>query len=282
MLTLGESGAPWAETLRLGEWNWRWMLGIETLPAILYLVALMFVPESPRWLAMQGRDDEAHAVLARVTGEQQSREDLRAIKEGIEAEKALGKVSIGTLFHPSLRLVLTIGLSVGILQQITGINSVFFYAPMIFEQSGIGTNASFMQAVLVGPRQSGVFTIVAMIVDRPSRAQAVTRVRADGYRGVHAGAVPTVSAARAYKLDQAAIDGSAVRKSTGHGDFGTRRPDVSTVTSEFRVARSADADRPRDVYQQFESQLVSSAIDDEPDADPGRNTGLSWRASLCP
>jgi sugar porter (SP) family MFS transporter len=151
LLTLGESGAPWVEALRLGEWNWRWMLGIETLPAILYLVALLFVPESPRWLAMHGRDDEAQAVLARVSNEQQAAEDLRSVKKSIEAEAKLGSVSFRTLLHPSLRLVLTIGLSVGILQQITGINSVFFYAPMIFEQSGIGTNASFMQAVLVGP-----------------------------------------------------------------------------------------------------------------------------------
>ena len=73
------------------------------------------------------------------------------------------------MFHPSLRLVLTIGLSVGILQQITGINSVFFYAPMIFEQSGIGTNAAFMQAVLVG-LVNLAFTVAAMmLIDRLGR-----------------------------------------------------------------------------------------------------------------
>ena len=169
ILTLGESGGALAETLRLGEWNWRWMLGVETLPAILYLLALLFVPESPRWLAMHGRDDEARAVLAKVTDERQAVEDLKAVKDSIEAEAELGDLSLRTLLHPSLRLVLTIGLSVGILQQITGINSVFFYAPMIFEQSGIGTNASFMQAVLVG-LVNLVFTIVAMsLIDRLGR-----------------------------------------------------------------------------------------------------------------
>ena len=55
ILTLGESPAGWAETLRLGEWNWRWMVGIKTLPAVVYFLALLFVPESPRWLAMHGR-----------------------------------------------------------------------------------------------------------------------------------------------------------------------------------------------------------------------------------
>ena len=64
ILTLGESPAAWAAALRLDDWNWRWMLGIETLPAILYYLALLFVPESPRWLAMQGREDEARQVLA--------------------------------------------------------------------------------------------------------------------------------------------------------------------------------------------------------------------------
>jgi MFS family permease len=72
ILTLGESGAAWTEALRLGEWNWRWMLGVETLPAVLYLFALLFVPESPRWLAMRGRDDEAREVLERVGGSEQA------------------------------------------------------------------------------------------------------------------------------------------------------------------------------------------------------------------
>ena len=148
ILTLGDSDAQWVQSLRLADWNWRWMLGIEALPAVLYLVALLRVPESPRWLVMQGRDDEARVILARVGGEQQAEEDLGAVRESLAAEAELGDVSFRTLWHPSLRLVLTIGLSVGILQQITGINSVFFYAPMIFEQSGIGTNAAFMQASL--------------------------------------------------------------------------------------------------------------------------------------
>ena len=54
MLQLGQSDLAWAEALRLGDWNWRWMLGVETLPAIIYFYALFAVPESPRWLAMHG------------------------------------------------------------------------------------------------------------------------------------------------------------------------------------------------------------------------------------
>jgi MFS transporter, SP family, arabinose:H+ symporter len=168
ILTLGESGAAWTEALRLGEWNWRWMLGIETLPALAYLLALSLVPESPRWLAMRGRDAEATEVLERVAGAG-AVVVLREVKESIAAEARLGRASWRVLLHPSLRLVMTIGVVVGILQQITGINAVFFYAPMIFEKSGIGANAAFMQAALVG-LVNLLFTVVAMaMIDRIGR-----------------------------------------------------------------------------------------------------------------
>jgi len=168
ILTLGESGGAWSEALRLGEWNWRWMLGIETLPALAYLAALSLVPESPRWLAMRGRDTEATEVLARVAGAG-AVAVLREVKESIAAEARLGRAPWRALLHPSLRLVMTLGIVIGILQQITGINAVFFYAPTIFERSGIGTNAAFMQAALVG-LVNLVFTVVAMaLIDRFGR-----------------------------------------------------------------------------------------------------------------
>ena len=184
VLTLGQSDLAWAESLRLGDWNWRWMLGIETLPAILYFLALFSVPESPRWLALRGREDEALEVLEKVSGPEQAAADLKAVHESIEAEAEVGGVSLKALFHPSMKLVLTIGVSVGILQQITGINSVFFYSPMIFEQSGIGTNAAFMQAVLVG-LVNLVFTVAGDGFDRQAWTTTVARIRSDGYRGMH-------------------------------------------------------------------------------------------------
>ena len=150
ILTFGQSDAGWAEALGLGTWNWRWMLGIETLPAVLYLLALTRVPESPRWLALRNREDEAREVLVRINGPELAEAELAAIHTSIAADNDSNSVNFSELLRPHLRLVLTIGIAVGILQQITGINAVFFYAPMIFEQSGIGTNAAFMQAVLVG------------------------------------------------------------------------------------------------------------------------------------
>ncbi len=258
VLTLGQSDLAWAESLRLGDWNWRWMLGIETLPAILYFLALFSVPESPRWLALRGREDEALEVLEKVSGPEQAAADLKAVHESIEAEAEVGGVSLRALFHPSMKLVLTIGVSVGILQQITGINSVFFYSPMIFEQSGIGTNAAFMQAVLVG-LVNLVFTVVAMaLIDKLGRRPLL----GFGLTGI-AVCMLTLAygfGAASYTLDQDAIDGLPAE---------IDRVQIAEVTDttyesdiDFREAVSAAVGEG--VYKEFESAFVSSAIDVNP------------------
>lgn len=254
ILRLGESPDAWAAALRLDDWNWRWMLGIETLPAVLYFLALWFVPESPRWLAMHGREDAAREVLGRASNPGQAEHDLRAVKDSIEAEAMLGRVSWRALGHPSLRLVMTIGITIGILQQATGINSVFFYAPMIFEQSGIGTNAAFMQAVLVG-LVNVVFTVVAMsLIDRVGRRPLL----GFGLAGI---AVCMLLLAygfgsATYTLDREAIAGlpagvdrqqlAALVDTTFHSDTGFREAVSGAVGAE--------------AYGKFEAQLVGSAI----------------------
>jgi sugar porter (SP) family MFS transporter len=169
ILRLGHSDLGWAKALRLGEWNWRWMLGVEALPAIFYFLALFAVPESPRWLVMNGKDDDARRVLERVADSARAKADIEAVKASLRYEQSTERTPLRELFRPGMRLVLVIGVSVAILQQVTGINAVFFYAPMIFEQSGIGTDASFMQAVLVG-LVNLVFTVLAIaFIDRVGR-----------------------------------------------------------------------------------------------------------------
>jgi SP family arabinose:H+ symporter-like MFS transporter len=168
ILKLGSSGASWIETLGLDRFNWRWMLGLETLPAVIYFIALFFVPRSPRWLMMKGNTDEALSILKRANDEDAALVEFENIRQSLESGTKK-KVPLAELFKPALRLVLVIGLIVAVLQQITGINSVFFYAPMIFEQSGIGTDAAFSQAILVGLTNL-VFTVVAiLVIDRLGR-----------------------------------------------------------------------------------------------------------------
>jgi MFS transporter, SP family, arabinose:H+ symporter len=169
VLQWAQSGAPLAESLMLDVYTWRWMLGLETLPALLYFVGLYFVPRSPRWLLLHGKNDEAQLVLHQITDSDDAEKQLADVLESLKADKDKEKVSLKEIFHPSLRLVLFVGVTLAILQQITGINAVFFYAPMIFEQSGIGTDASFMQAILVGLTNL-FFTIIAILfIDKIGR-----------------------------------------------------------------------------------------------------------------
>jgi MFS family permease len=145
------------------------MLGLETLPAVLYFVGLFFVPRSPRWLIMKGRDEEALSIMRLAVGEVAAQQELSEIQQSMLEDRKLAKGSIKELFSPAMRLVITIGVGVGVLQQATGINSVFFYAPTIFEQSGIGTDASFVQAIFVGVINL-VFTLAAIaLIDRLGR-----------------------------------------------------------------------------------------------------------------
>ncbi|MBO6575185.1 MAG: sugar porter family MFS transporter [Rhodothermales bacterium] len=169
ILQLGQSDAGWVQSLAFEANNWRWMLGVETLPALLYFVGLFFVPESPRWLMLKGRELEARGVLEDAVGKEEAHREVADIQASLAKDADKEKASVRELFAPAMRLVITIGVVIGVIQQITGINSVFFYAPMIFEQSGIGTDASFAQAILVGLINL-VFTVIAiMYIDKLGR-----------------------------------------------------------------------------------------------------------------
>ena len=172
ILQFAESDASWAQSLKFDEYNWRWMLGLETLPAILYFFGMFFVPESPRWQIMKGQDSLAFETLKKVVSEEEAQSQIDSIKQNLaekEQEKSLAEKAKSSGIFKGMQLVLTIGIVVAVLQQITGINSVFFYAPMIFEQSGIGTDASFIQAILVGLTNL-VFTVLAiMFIDKLGR-----------------------------------------------------------------------------------------------------------------
>jgi MFS family permease len=86
VLSLGQADLSWTQTLRFEEWNWRWMLGIEALPAIFYFFALLFVPESPRWLAMRHRDEEALTIMEQVSGREEAEAELVAVHRSLETE----------------------------------------------------------------------------------------------------------------------------------------------------------------------------------------------------
>lgn len=149
--------------------TWRWMLGVEFFPAILYFVALFFVPKSPRWLFTNDQTKEARAVLESIHGEELAKKEIQTIENAIQSDQKKTKVPIASLLHPSLRFIVLVGLSLGILQQVTGINAIYFYATSIFKQTGIGDNAAFLSGVFLS-LTTVVFTLLAIyLIDRMGR-----------------------------------------------------------------------------------------------------------------
>ena len=149
---------------------WRWMLGVEFVPAIIYFVLMFFVPKSPRWLLTRARNEEAKKILVGMHGDEMGNQETTAIIDSLnKANKEETKVKLGDLFKPALKFVLTVGVIIGILQQVTGINAIYFYATSIFKQTGIGTDAAFSSGVLLS-FTTVVFTIVAMmLIDKMGR-----------------------------------------------------------------------------------------------------------------
>ena len=173
VLKLGQSEAPWAAALQFDAYNWRWMLGLETLPAIIYFLGMFLVPRSPRWQVMKGMEEQAKVTFHKVVSPEETEQQIKDIKKSLQSDNG-EKAKFKDLFKPAMKLVLTIGVVVAVLQQIVGINAVFFYSPMIFEQTGIGTDASFVQAIIVGLTNL-VFTILAILfIDKLGRKPLLT------------------------------------------------------------------------------------------------------------
>ncbi len=169
ILNLSTSPLEWVGELGIDTNTWRWMLGVEMLPALAYFLLLFTIPESPRWLLMKGRKAEATKVLNDIFDETETKEQIASIEQTVEAHQPPLLDRLKLLFSPALKLALVIGLTVGIAQQVSGVNAIYFYAPTIFEQSGVGTNAAFMQAIWIGIINV-IFTIVAMLlIDRLGR-----------------------------------------------------------------------------------------------------------------
>jgi MFS family permease len=151
------------------ELKWRWMLGVGLIPAVLYFICLFFVPRSPRWLMAKGKDEEAMVVLTKVNGKDQAEIEFKEIRESLNKDINSEKSSFREVFSKKMKTVLVIGLGIAFFQQITGINAIFYYAPMIFELAGGGKDAAFMQAIIIG-LTNVVMTVVAMfLIDRLGR-----------------------------------------------------------------------------------------------------------------
>jgi SP family arabinose:H+ symporter-like MFS transporter len=150
-------------------WNtatgWRWMLGLEALPAAAFIALLFTVPESPRWLTQRGRDGEALLILEKVGGVAHAARELAAIRAvALEEEGRFGELFTRAYFRPLLIAMLIMALS-----QLCGINAVIYYSTKIFATAGASNHAAFTSSVWM-QFINLLFTLVAIaLVDRSGR-----------------------------------------------------------------------------------------------------------------
>ncbi|MBZ6494840.1 sugar porter family MFS transporter [Natrinema longum] len=148
-----------------GGGEWRWMLGLGMVPAAVLFVGMLFMPESPRWLYEHGRESDAREVLARTRVETQVEGELREIKETIRTESG----TLRDLFEPWVRPMLIVGVGLAAFQQVTGINTVMYYAPTILESTGFADTASILATVGIGVVNVVMTVVAVLLIDRTGR-----------------------------------------------------------------------------------------------------------------
>ncbi len=157
------------QTIADPDLKWRIMLGVEAIPAIIYFILLLFVPRSPRWLMQKGLDEEAMGVLTRVNGEANAPVVFREIEKSLSEEVNKDKARWSDVFSARMKVVLIIGFGIAFFQQITGINAIFYYAPMIFEIAGGAKDAAFLQAAILGVTNVAMTVVAIFLIDRLGR-----------------------------------------------------------------------------------------------------------------
>lgn len=141
----------------LGEMAWRWMLGVQALPSFVFLVLVFFVPESPRWLLKAKRDQEAEKVLGEI-GEENPRDAALRIRTSLKEGARVGRES---LFVPAYRKPIFLAVALAMFNQLAGINAIMYYAPRIFELTGLAKDASLLQSTSIGLTNL-LFTLLAI------------------------------------------------------------------------------------------------------------------------
>jgi sugar porter (SP) family MFS transporter len=150
-----------------GQWGWRWMFGVTAIPAVLFLIASLLVPESPRWLAIKGRTAQALSVLERLGGRQYAERVLSDIAAASEQEQVVTLHE--ALRAPGARKLLLVGVFLAVLQQWCGINVIFNYAQEIFAAAGYQVSDILFDIVVTGA-VNVLFTFIAFAtVDRYGR-----------------------------------------------------------------------------------------------------------------
>jgi SP family arabinose:H+ symporter-like MFS transporter len=149
---------------QFGAAEWRWKFGVPALPALLFFLMLLNIPRSPRWLVKKKRVNEAREVL-RITGEENYEQELREIVASIDSDHAASD----SLFLRKYRLPIFLAITIGMFNQLSGINAILYYLNDIFAYAGFNKVSSDLQAVVIGATNL-IFTMIAMsVIDRIGR-----------------------------------------------------------------------------------------------------------------
>jgi SP family arabinose:H+ symporter-like MFS transporter len=149
---------------------WRGMLGMESIPALLFLITLFLIPESPRWLIVQGRELQASRILTKIYGEKEAVVQINNVKNLVASETGS---NWRMLLQPGFRLALFIGVALAILGQFMGVNAVLYYGPAIFEDSGLSSGDSLFYQSLVGLVNMLTTILALIIIDKVGRKKLV-------------------------------------------------------------------------------------------------------------
>jgi sugar porter (SP) family MFS transporter len=145
--------------------NWRLMFGLAAVPAILMFVGMLFQHESPHWLVTQDREDEAHEILSKVRAEGDIDAEIAEVRELSQQRKA----GVKELLNPLVRHAVVVGVALAVFQQITGINTIIYYAPTLLANAGFGNSASLLANVGNGVINVGMTILAVWLLDRSGR-----------------------------------------------------------------------------------------------------------------
>jgi sugar porter (SP) family MFS transporter len=149
---------------------WRWMFWVELIPAVLFLVALMFIPESPRYLVMKKKNDQAKTVLARLFGEQIADEKFIQIEESLAKDKHEPKLSdLIDNKTRRVRKIVWVGIGLATFQQLVGINVVFYYGAVLWQAVGFSESDALMINIISGAVSIAACFITLFTIDKIGR-----------------------------------------------------------------------------------------------------------------
>jgi sugar porter (SP) family MFS transporter len=146
------------------------MLGMEALPALLFFIVLFLIPESPRWLVVQGKVKKALTILKKIYGEKEANIQIDNVKNLIAIET---ETDWRMLLQSGFRMALFIGVALAMLGQLMGVNAVLYYGPVIFKESGLSSGDSLFYQVLVGLVNMLTTVLALIIIDKVGRKKLV-------------------------------------------------------------------------------------------------------------